>query len=84
MKVTFEVDGRIKFIYDDFVAEITREVGQLNIRRASHVEPTGPDGLWLADMSPVGGPALGPFMTRTIALQEERLWLITHGIPRPL
>jgi hypothetical protein len=31
--------------------------------------------LWTADMSPVGGPVLGPFATRTEALQKETEWL---------
>lgn len=83
MKVTFEVDGRIKFIYDDSVAEVVKEVGQLTIKRASHVEPT-PGGEWVADMAPVGGPLLGPYPTRERALYEERYWLFVNNIPRPL
>lgn len=92
MKITFEVDGRIKFIYDDTVAEVMREVGgKLNVKRASHVEPTvcdlyegGPkfDG-WQADMSPVGGPVLGPYGTRGQALDAERNYLVSLDIPRP-
>lgn len=82
MKITFEVDGRIKFIYDDALAGVAKEVGALTIKRASHVEP-GDDGCWYADMSPVCGPLLGPFDTREEALTAERVWLVTHSIPRP-
>lgn len=85
MKITFEVDGRIKFIYDDTVAEVAIEsLGPLTIKRASHVEPCpSNNSLWQADMSPVDGPLLGPFPTRAMALEVERAWLSLHGVPRP-
>jgi len=51
-----------------------REIGKLQITRASHVEPDR-DGFWWADMGPVEGPALGPFNNRTEALGAERGWL---------
>ena len=37
--------------------------------------------LWWADMSPVGGPVLGPFCSHGAALQAEREWLILHDLP---
>ena len=83
MKITFEVDGRIKFIYDDTLAEVASEVGVLSIKRASHVEPDLAGRGWVADMAPVGGPCLGPFLTRGGALAAEREWLIVNSIPRP-
>ena len=49
-------------------------LGSPAITRASHVEPT-PDGRWLADLSPVRGPTLGPFCLRSQALAAERDWL---------
>ncbi len=51
-----------------------RELGKLQITRASHVEPDR-NGFWWADMGPVDGPVLGPFKNRTEALQAEREWL---------
>jgi hypothetical protein len=84
MKITVEVDGRIKFIYDDSVAEVMQEVGTLEVKRASHVEFDNSDGFWWADMSPVGGPRMGPFNLRHTALEVERVWLEENGIPRPL
>jgi hypothetical protein len=36
---------------------------------------------WWADMYPVGGPVLGPFGTRQLALDEEVKWLREHNIP---
>ncbi len=51
--------------------------GELEIRRASHVEPsTG--GVWTASMEPMGGPVLGPFPLRSEALEAETDWLQDH------
>ena len=60
-----------------------RTIGQLQITGASHVEPDR-DGFWWADMGPVDGPMLGPFRSRTEALQAEREWLVCRDIPRPM
>ena len=49
-------------------------LGVVDIKRASHVEPNK-DGHWTADLSPVDGPQLGPFDTRTEALAAEVAWL---------
>jgi len=65
-------DGGVKCIYDE--ALDLRELGKLQIARASHVEPDR-DGFWWADMGPVNGPVLGPFKNRTEALATEREWL---------
>ena len=47
----------------------------VEIRRASHVEPTA-DGQWTADLSPIdGGPLLGPFPMRAEALAAEAEWI---------
>jgi hypothetical protein len=55
-------------------------LGDMSIRRGSHVEPTA-DGRWTADMSPVNGPILGPFAHRSEALDAEVQWLETHWLP---
>ncbi len=63
-------------------------LGDVQIRRASHVEPDA-SGRWWADLSPVGGPTLGPFYLRTAALNAEVSWLnenldnIKESIPIP-
>lgn len=51
-----------------------RSVGGISIQRGSHVEPTLA-GQWTADLSPVGGPVLGPFDKRIEALAAEVAWL---------
>ena len=53
--------------------------GEASIRRASHVEPEGT--AWVADMSPVNGPKLGPYTRRADALDAERRWLEAGNIP---
>ena len=80
-EVIVEPNGMVRFIYDDDLASVMQDVGSLSIARASHVEPVS--GGWRADMSPVGGPALGPFATRKEALAKEVAWLKLHGIPVP-
>jgi len=65
--------GEVKFVWDDQMAFL-RELGLAEIVRASHVEPT-PDGEWIADMGPSGGPVLGPYQLRCEALAAERQWL---------
>lgn len=73
---TFSItpDGKIKAIYDDRIADFLLS-GTTTIKRASHVEPN-PDGEgWVADMSPSGGPILGPCILRSQALELERDWL---------
>ena len=72
MELVIGCDGGVKCIYDE--ALDLREIGKLQITRASHVEPDA-EGYWWADMGPVEGPVLGPFRNRTEALAAERGWL---------
>lgn len=81
-----EADGEIRFVYDDELAEIVRSVGPLEIRRASHVEPSvlkGGDAGWWANLRPVRGGIFGPFGARAAALDFEVAWLRDHDIPFP-
>jgi len=64
--------GEVRCIYDELLD--LREIGKLQITRASHVEPDA-EGCWWADMGPVDGPVLGPFGSRSEALRVERGWL---------
>jgi hypothetical protein len=54
-------------------------LGPVRVRRASHVEPDAA-GRWSADLSPVGGPVLGPFRLRGEALAAEARWLMEHWL----
>ena len=75
MQLIIKSSGRIQCIYDESL-DLSR-LGRLRIQRASHVEPTE-DGQWTADLSPVGGPCLGPFAARSEALAAEVRWLTLH------
>ncbi len=69
-------DGNVVAIYTDAVdfAALGKFLGgEVEIRRASHVEPAGLE--WTADMGPVSGPMLGPFPSRAEALAREVEWL---------
>ncbi len=72
MELVVDSGGGVRCIYDE--ALDLRQIGKLQITRASHVEPDA-EGYWWADMGPSGGPVLGPFRSRTEALGAERGWL---------
>ena len=79
MQLIIDATGAVRCIYDETIDLGT--LGHAHIRRASHVEPDA-SGQWFADMSPVGGPTLGPFPTRSEALAAERRWLEEHWLTR--
>ena len=68
-------NGQVRCLYDETID--LASIGALHIRRASHVEPDS-SGRWWTDLSPAGGPALGPFAYRSQALAAERCWLDAH------
>ena len=70
MLITVDPHGTCRFLWSDDLADLA-EGGK--VTRASHVEPS-PDG-WVADLSPVNGPALGPFRLRSQALSAEITYL---------
>jgi hypothetical protein len=70
-------DGSIRGIYGEAIDLAV--FGQPRISRASHVEPND-QGRWLADLSPIGGPVLGPFDRRSEALEAEVAWLEEHWL----
>ena len=80
MELRVEPGGCIRTIYSEDIP--LQALGQLTIGRGSHVEPDL-QGQWFADLAPVGGPRLGPFMLRSGALAAEQVWLKTHWLTRP-
>lgn len=70
MDLVIEAGGQVRCIYDEAIN--LAALGRLSIRRASHVEPDA-DGHWVASL--IGGPVLGPFATRSQALEAEQAWL---------
>ena len=79
MELVVDAGGDVRCIYGEELD--LREIGKLQITRASHVEPDA-DGFWWADMGPVDGPILGPFRNRTEALQAEGRWLLPSALRR--
>ncbi|MCA9124933.1 MAG: hypothetical protein H6822_24530 [Planctomycetaceae bacterium] len=77
MELLIETTGNVRCVYDETLD--LNSLGRADIRRGSHVEPTT-DGRWTADMSPVNGPVLGPFVNRSMALEAERTWLLDHWL----
>lgn len=83
MNIYVRPDGTSQAIYDEKL-DLT-QIGAIDIKRASHVEPD-PEwpGKWYSDLSPVGGPVLRGFLTRTAALAAEIAWLEQQLAQRPL
>jgi hypothetical protein len=71
-------DGTIRAIYAEEID--LADLGSVLISRASHVEPDS-QGRWIADLTPVAGPVLGPFRRRSEALEAELAWLVTSWLP---
>lgn len=77
MELLIESHGNVRCLYDETIN--LRQMGSLTISRGSYVEPT-PDGQWSVDLSPVDGPELGSFPTRSEALAAEVAWLSEHWL----
>ena len=69
MRLLIDPQGVIQTVYGEEID--LGALGQLTIRRASHVEPDE-RGRWWVDFSPIGGPRLGPFIARSQALKAEQ------------
>ena len=72
MQLIIESSGEARCVYSDMLP--LASIGRLRIERASHVEPND-KGEWIADLSPVSGPSLGPFSKRVDAIAAEVRWL---------
>jgi len=79
MQIVIDGKGNGCCVYDESIP--LSQLGRIKIRRGSHVEPVE-GGQWIADMSPVDGPVLGPFNIRSQALAAERRWLEKHWLTR--
>ena len=77
MEIMISPKGDARCIYSEDI-DLAR-LGEVDVVRASHVEPDT-HGKWWADLSPVGGPSLGPFDRRSQALAAEADWLRTHWL----
>ena len=78
MQLLVQPNGTIRCLYTEMID--LAAFGPQQIRRASFVEPTA-TGFWQADLSPSGGPILGPFPTRSAAIKAESEWLEAAGLP---
>lgn len=80
LELVVDCSGTVRCVYGETLA--LASLGSLTIQRASHVEPTA-NGRWTADLTPVGGPMLGPFVLRSDALAAETAWLAEHWLESP-
>ena len=72
MNLLIDTQGLVMCLYGE--AFPFAVLGEVTIRRASHVEPDSA-GRWWANLAPVAGPVLGPFGLRSEALAAEAEWL---------
>ena len=77
MELVVTSDGNARCVYTEMIHLPC--LGRIKIDRGSHVEPLS-DSDWTADLSPVNGPVLGPFDTRSKALDAELQWLNQHWL----
>ena len=75
MELVVETRGTLRCMYSEAIDLAT--IGRLSIVRGSVVEPDS-EGHWITDLSPINGPILGPFLSRSIALAVERSWIEDH------
>jgi hypothetical protein len=80
MEVVISPEGLVRCLYGEEL-DLLR-LGRVTIRRGSYVEPDQ-QGRWMADLSPLDGPRLGPFELRSEALVAERDWLEQHWLLGP-
>lgn len=80
MQIIIPSGGTARCVYSELLD--LHQLGRLVIRRGSHVEPDE-KGQWFADLSPVGGPLLGPFSSRSQALESELDWLERNWLQQP-
>jgi len=64
--------GNVRMIYSELIEP--HAFGTPTIERGSHVE-LDQNGCWWADLSPVNGPRLGPYLIRSKAIEAEIAWL---------
>lgn len=76
MNLYVRPNGTAQCMYDDAEPVNLANLGAIDIKRASNVEPAPLEkGKWIADLAPIGGPQLGPFDTRREALAAEVAWV---------
>ena len=75
-QINIDPQGTIRVIYDDMWLPLLQQ-GQSSIARVSSVEPDVSGG-WSADLAPVNGPKLGPYLLRQTALDAEIDYLNSH------
>jgi hypothetical protein len=77
MQLVVLPNGAIRCVYGEAIDLVS--LGTMTIQRASHVEPDA-NCQWRVDLSPIGGPCLGPFDWRSTALAAEQAWLQTQWL----
>ena len=78
MELVVLSSGAARCVYDEAIP--LHLLGRLVIRRASYVEAVAGGSGWKADLTPAGGPVLGPFRLRSEAVRTEQDWLEAYWL----
>ena len=83
MQILIDAHGHLRCVYSEEIR--LPSLGRITIRRGSHVEPervSDGSSQWIADLTPVAGPRLGPFEHRSQAVRAELNWLERHWLQK--
>ena len=80
MQLVVTPAGAVRCLYDERIDLADARPPGDHPRQPRRADP---DGRWTADLAPVGGPVLGPFVHRSEALDAERAWLEAHWLVTP-
>lgn len=78
LRIKIEPNGAALHLYNE---RFMPGLGPADIERVSTVDSSGHTDEWYADLELIDGPQLGPFGTRSKALEEERIWIERVWMP---
>ena len=80
--VVIDIDetGKVTAIYDDEINDVLSSLGKLRRPRASSIDEDAETGLFVADLSPVGGPVLDGEVLKHDAERAEVSWITRNKV----
>ena len=72
--------GEIAAIYDDSLCDVFEALGRLRRPRASTIEEDPETGLFVPDLTLIGGPVLPGHRLKRDAERAEVAWLLEHRV----
>ena len=81
LRLVIRKTGAVEYVHDDALVRVCAALSPPKITRASHIEPDC-SGQWWVDLSPCGGPKLGPYPSDQYqqARRDEDDWIYQHRL----